>query len=67
MGKVELVTFPEFSRSGASPLTRPTVETIMSTSKQSATPQEIDDMEDRMGSIEQLDFSDRQDLSLIHI
>lgn len=33
----------------------------MSTSKQSATPQEIDDMEDRMGSIEQLDFSDRQD------
>ncbi|MBV7562159.1 phosphotransferase system, HPr-related protein [Pseudomonas sp. sia0905] len=33
----------------------------MSTSKQSPTPQEIDDMEDRMGSIEQLDFSDRQD------
>jgi len=33
----------------------------MSTPKQPATPQEIDDIEDRMGSIEQLDFSDRKD------
>lgn len=33
----------------------------MSIPKQPATPQEIDDIEDRMGSMEQLDFSDRQD------
>lgn len=33
----------------------------MSTPKQPATPQEIDDIEDRMGSIEQLDFSERKD------
>lgn len=33
----------------------------MSTPKQPATPREIDDTEDRMGSIEQLDFSDSKD------
>ncbi|TBU75729.1 phosphotransferase system, HPr-related protein [Pseudomonas daroniae] len=33
----------------------------MSTPKQPATPREIDDIEDRMGSIEQLDFSERKD------
>ncbi|SDI17467.1 hypothetical protein SAMN05216588_11280 [Pseudomonas flavescens] len=33
----------------------------MSTPKQPATPREIDDTEDRMGSIEQLDFSEARD------
>ena len=33
----------------------------MSTERKPYTPREIDDTEDRMGSIDQLDFSDRQD------
>jgi hypothetical protein len=33
----------------------------MSTERKPYTPREIDDTEDRMGSIEQLDFSDRRD------